>query len=753
MPSFKNFLLNLISIALPLAVSGYVFNELVSSQTEMQNKMNSVLSYSTNTETEKKINEARILEKLVESMLKVSESGKSIFFDKLVLTGTDKPSSFKIEEDQGYIWMNSGKTKLFLSAYGKDKVEILTDRFFNRDLTFKKDLEVLRNLEVSGEGSFKGGMSVEGNVSAETITLSSAYLTESLKVAGNLEANSLTLSTAYISGDVTVLGNIAVNSANFTNLNAVTFSGTSGFMTNFGITSNFSAANVGITTLFSVPTGNFTTRLGVNGDFSAGASSLGSTSVLGSLSASTISTNNIKFNNNSFVFSDGNDLFISNPTKNVYIGAGQSRDVFLYSGQTEVASFGSTIDLNATTYIRGDLILSNPSGTSIMDFFANGASGNNIMMRSNLGSTVLAQINQDFTNTLEIENLASGGNTHFNFPNGGNQRTYISDNLEMELTSSETTFNNNLFVNGTGRITTSTAVTDNAYVCTATSTGQLEFKTAACTTSSQRYKENITSLPYSIADIMDLRPVIFNYKDWDDSNPGGRTKERIGFIAEEVNEVIPEVVYKENGVIESLDYPNLISLLTKGIQEQQVQINSLSQAIAIINVPNIENLTSQLMTTLENLSMSTEDGALIVNTNLTVTGEALFNNAAFTGNVEIGQVKIDSLENDISIKAASCVDMDGNMNQESCDSNKLSLMQNKAGNVEMFDGKVKFKPNGEVLGEKVQAKTFNNTPSSAPEADASCNAGEFKFAEDGGKVYVFFCSESVGWVRSELSKY
>ncbi len=250
MPSFKNFLLNLISIALPLAVSGYVFNELVSSQTEMQNKMNSVLSYSTNTETEKKINEARILEKLVESMLKVSESGKSIFFDKLVLTGTDKPSSFKIEEDQGYIWMNSGKTKLFLSAYGKDKVEILTDRFFNRDLTFKKDLEVLRNLEVSGEGSFKGGMSVEGNVSAETITLSSAYLTESLKVAGNLEANSLTLSTAYISGDVTVLGNIAVNSANFTNLNAVTFSGTSGFMTNFGITSNFSAANVGITTLF-----------------------------------------------------------------------------------------------------------------------------------------------------------------------------------------------------------------------------------------------------------------------------------------------------------------------------------------------------------------------------------------------------------------------------------------------------------------------------------------------------------------------
>jgi hypothetical protein len=101
--------------------------------------------------------------------------------------------------------------------------------------------------------------------------------------------------------------------------------------------------------------------------------------------------------------------------------------------------------------------------------------------------------------------------------------------------------------------------------------------------------------------------------------------------------------------------------------------------------------------------MSTENGSLVVNTDLTVTGRSLFNDASFTGDVTIGQMKFDSLNNDISINGASCVNIDGTLNTVLCDTQSLYLMKNKAGNLNIFDGKVVINPNGEMIIEKIQA--------------------------------------------------
>jgi hypothetical protein len=258
----------------------------------------------------------------------------------------------------------------------------------------------------------------------------------------------------------------------------------------------------------------------------------------------------------------------------------------------------------------------------------------------------------------------------------------------------------------------------------------------------------------SIGIIKQLHPVTFNLRDFSNTNQT-QPDRQIGLVAQEVEKIFPYLVTNDVALIsgtwyKGLDYGRLTAVLLGGMQEQQDQIETLSNAIGTLNLSSLQSLYNQFNSALENLSMSVENGKLIINSGLTVTGEALFNNASFTGNVEVGQVKIDSLENDINIDASSCVDMDGNTTSN-CDTNKLNIMKNKAGNVEMFDGKVKFRPNGEVLGEKVQAKTFKNNNATAPSGSDSCTSGEFKFAEESGNAYIFYCNSSSAWVRTELS--
>jgi hypothetical protein len=59
---------------------------------------------------------------------------------------------------------------------------------------------------------------------------------------------------------------------------------------------------------------------------------------------------------------------------------------------------------------------------------------------------------------------------------------------------------------------------------------------------------------------------------------------QVGFIAQEVNKLVPEVITGiegdlEKGEILGITYANLIAVLTKAIQEQQLQIDDLHQKL------------------------------------------------------------------------------------------------------------------------------------------------------------------------------
>lgn len=91
--------------------------------------------------------------------------------------------------------------------------------------------------------------------------------------------------------------------------------------------------------------------------------------------------------------------------------------------------------------------------------------------------------------------------------------------------------------------------------------------------SSSRYKDNIENMD-EIGWIYKLRPVNFTYKEDEQKN------KRFGLIAEEVEQVIPELVsYNEKGEPETVTYSSLITPLLKAVQDQQREIEELKARI------------------------------------------------------------------------------------------------------------------------------------------------------------------------------
>jgi hypothetical protein len=94
------------------------------------------------------------------------------------------------------------------------------------------------------------------------------------------------------------------------------------------------------------------------------------------------------------------------------------------------------------------------------------------------------------------------------------------------------------------------------------------------TPSDRRLKKNIKDIDYGLDIIMSLNPKQYDWKKDD--------RHDIGFIAQEVEEVIPEIVKDKKHFdkeIKTLDYEKLTAVLIKAVQEQQQQINKLEEKL------------------------------------------------------------------------------------------------------------------------------------------------------------------------------
>lgn len=100
-----------------------------------------------------------------------------------------------------------------------------------------------------------------------------------------------------------------------------------------------------------------------------------------------------------------------------------------------------------------------------------------------------------------------------------------------------------------------------------------------------RQKTNIVQIGNSLSLINNLVGVRFNKANGTEDKitntrpviEGERTK--IGLIAQEVEKVLPEVVYTNDDGYKSIGYANIVALLIEGIKEQQKQIDELKKQV------------------------------------------------------------------------------------------------------------------------------------------------------------------------------
>ena len=108
--------------------------------------------------------------------------------------------------------------------------------------------------------------------------------------------------------------------------------------------------------------------------------------------------------------------------------------------------------------------------------------------------------------------------------------------------------------------------------------GQVSVNGGVVHASDKRLKENIEELPYGIEEILQLKPVTYNWKRYPEN---GR---HIGLIAQEVKDVLPELVETGNSEQQylHLDYTNIIPVLINGLKELKAENDELKARIEVL---------------------------------------------------------------------------------------------------------------------------------------------------------------------------
>ncbi|MDD3965414.1 MAG: tail fiber domain-containing protein, partial [Candidatus Moranbacteria bacterium] len=117
--------------------------------------------------------------------------------------------------------------------------------------------------------------------------------------------------------------------------------------------------------------------------------------------------------------------------------------------------------------------------------------------------------------------------------------------------------------------------------------------------SDERLKKNIVSMTDSLSAVMALRPVEYNWKYQNDSE----TK-NFGFIAQEVESVLPRLVITDENGYKELNTIGLVPIIAQAVQEQQTQIVSINLR------------TDQNVTTLNELQASVDTQLVVIGSKL-----------------------------------------------------------------------------------------------------------------------------------------
>lgn len=107
--------------------------------------------------------------------------------------------------------------------------------------------------------------------------------------------------------------------------------------------------------------------------------------------------------------------------------------------------------------------------------------------------------------------------------------------------------------------------------------------------SDSRFKNDITNLTDAMSKIRKIRPVTYFWKDKEFPDKNFDNTQQIGFIAQELEKIVPQAVAKNKDGYYAVNYSAIIPVLTAAvkeqddkIQQQEIQIADLTEKINVL---------------------------------------------------------------------------------------------------------------------------------------------------------------------------
>lgn len=94
-----------------------------------------------------------------------------------------------------------------------------------------------------------------------------------------------------------------------------------------------------------------------------------------------------------------------------------------------------------------------------------------------------------------------------------------------------------------------------------------------------RWKKDITPINNSLNKVLALKGVEYSWRKDQLKNTNVDDRRQIGFIAQDVEKVIPELVSTDKDGFKSVQYANITAVLVEAVKEQQTQIETLRKTI------------------------------------------------------------------------------------------------------------------------------------------------------------------------------
>lgn len=257
------------------------------------------------------------------------------------------------------------------------------------------------------------------------------------------------------------------------------------------------------------------------------------------------------------VGSESTDQAASNKASDGFIATPWLYTTAIEAENERGANSVSIILSNDGNYGGNDEIHFITNGNDRMVIESNGEVGIGVGVNTNAMLTI-ADDGGDLNSGLQLS--TSAGDDWYMYQNGADELVFRddgSDRVKVNANGHFTPASDNLYDLGISTFRWDDVFATNAFI----------------QTSDIRFKKNVHNLSYGLKEVMTLRPVHYEWKDDPDE------EHKIGFVAQEVIDIIPEVVNVGDDSLQTLGmrYGDMIPVLVSAIQEQQAQIEALSE--------------------------------------------------------------------------------------------------------------------------------------------------------------------------------